>query len=48
MSNAAPAITFPDDLTSCHALLEQLAGTIEEQANKIEELDREKQDLQTS
>lgn len=46
MSNATPAITFPDDLTSCHALLEQLVGTIEEQANKIEVLDREKQDIQ--
>ena len=46
MSNATPAITFPDDLTSCHALLEQLADTIKEQANKIEALDREKQDIQ--
>lgn len=46
MSNAAPAITIPDDLTSCHALIEQLAGAIKEQANKIEALDREKQDLQ--
>ena len=53
MSNAADAITFPDDMTSCHALLEQLVGTVEEQANKIEELhqkneklDREKQDIQ--
>ncbi len=39
MSNAAPAITIPDDLKACQALVEQLAGT-------IEELDREKQDLQ--
>jgi len=46
MSNATPAITIPDDLTSCHALIEQLAGTVEEQAGKIEALDREKQDLQ--
>jgi hypothetical protein len=46
MSNATPAITFPADLNACHALMEQLIGTIEEQANKIEALDREKQDLQ--
>jgi len=46
MSNATPAITIPDDLTSCHALIEQLAGTVEEQADKIEELNREKQDIQ--
>jgi len=38
MSHASPAITFPNDLTSCHALLEQLAGT-------IDELNREKQEL---
>ena len=46
MSNATPAITFPDDLNSCQALIEQLAGTVEEQAGKIEKLDREKQDIQ--
>ncbi len=39
MSNA-DAITLPDDLTSCHALLEQLAGT-------INELNREKQEAKT-
>lgn len=46
MSNATPAITIPDDLNSCHALIEQLVGTVEEQADKIEALDREKQDIQ--
>lgn len=45
MSNASPAITFPNDLTSCHALLEQLAGTIGDQSNKIGELNREKEEL---
>lgn len=45
MSNARPAITFPDDLTSCHALLEQLVGTINSQTNTIDELTREKQEL---
>jgi len=38
MSNTGPAITLPDDLTSCHALLEQLAGTIDELNRKNEEL----------
>jgi len=42
MSKPEPAITLPDDLTSCHALLEQLAGTIGEQVNTIGELTREK------
>ena len=46
MSNATPAITIPNDLNSCQALIEQLAGTVEEQAGKIEKLDREKQDIQ--
>ncbi len=44
MSSASPAITFPNDLTSCHALLEQLAGTINEQTNTIDELNREKEE----
>ena len=44
MSNAAPAITIPNELKACQALVEQLADAINEQANKIEELDREKQD----
>ncbi len=38
MSNAKPAITIPDDLKACQALIEQLAGT-------IDELNREKVDL---
>lgn len=46
MSNATPAITFPDDLNSCHALIEQLAGTVEDLHQKNEALDREKQDIQ--
>ena len=45
MSNAKHPITLPDDLTSCHALLEQLAGTINLQAGTIDELNREKQEL---
>ncbi len=38
MSNRDVAITFPDDLEACHALLEQLAGTIGDQAKEIDEL----------
>ena len=38
MRNPGPAITLPDDLRSCHALLEELAGT-------IDELNREKEEL---
>ena len=45
MSNAGPAITFPDDLEACQALIEQLAGTINEQTKTIDELNREKQEL---
>ncbi len=46
MSNATPAITIPNDLNSCHALIEQLAGTVEDLHQKNEALDREKQDIQ--
>ena len=45
MSNTEPAITLPDDLTSCHALLEQLAGTIGDQVNTIAELNRKNEEL---
>ena len=45
MRNPGPAITLPDDLRSCHALLEELAGTIDEQVNTIDELNREKEEL---
>jgi transposase len=37
MSSAGPAITFPDDLEACHALLEQLAGTIGELSREKDE-----------
>ncbi len=45
MSNAGPAIMLPDDLEACHALLEQLAGTIGDQVNTIGELNRENEEL---
>jgi transposase len=45
MSNAQPAITPPDDLKSCQALVEQLADTIDELVEKNGELNREKDDL---
>ncbi len=38
MNNTGPAITIPDDLEACQALVEQLAGTIGEQAKAIDEL----------
>ena len=38
MSSAEPAITIPNDLEACQALVEQLAGT-------IDELNREKEEL---
>ena len=44
MSSAGPAITIPNDLEACQALIEQLAGTIDYQANRIDDLDREKQE----
>jgi len=44
MSDAKPAITIPDDLKACQALIEELAGTIGEQADKIEELHRQKEE----
>jgi len=46
MSGATQTITPPDDLPSCHALIEQLAGTVQEQANNFEELNRQHQELQ--
>ncbi len=36
---------MPDDLEASHALIEQLAGTIGEQLNRIENLNREKEEL---
>jgi len=45
MSNAGPAIMLPDDLEACHALLEQFAGTINDQVGTIAELNREKEEL---
>jgi len=46
MSGATQTITPPDDLPSCHALIEQLVGTVQEQINTIEELNRQKQDIE--
>ena len=48
MSSASPAITIPNDLASCQALVEQLAGTIGDQSNTIEELNREKEELKSA
>jgi len=45
MSNPEPAVTIPDDLEACQALLEQLAGTIDDQAATIDELNRQKNEL---
>jgi transposase len=45
MSNSTPAITLPEDLEACHALLEQLAGTIGDQVNTIGELNRKHDEL---
>ena len=44
MSDAKPAITIPDDLKACKALIEEFAGTIVELQQKNESLDREKQE----
>jgi len=44
MSDAKPAITIPDDLKACQALIEEFAGTIVELQQKNESLDREKQE----
>ncbi|MES0386055.1 MAG: hypothetical protein ABUJ98_15920, partial [Hyphomicrobium sp.] len=44
--DAALKITFPNDLTGSHALIEQLACTVDSQSNTIEELRREKQELE--
>ena len=46
MSNPEPAITIPDDLEACQALLEQLAATIADQVDTIAGLNREKEELQ--
>ncbi len=43
--DAALGITFPKDLTSCTALIEQLACTIDSQTDTIEQLRREKEEL---
>jgi len=46
MSEKDAAIAIPNDLEGCQALIEQLAGTVGEQTSKIEELNREKEELQ--
>ena len=45
MSNAKPAITIPNELQACQALIEELAGTVGEQADKMEELRRQKEEF---
>jgi hypothetical protein len=44
--DAAPRITFPKDLVGSHALIEQLACTVHSQTDTIEQLRREKVDLE--
>jgi transposase len=44
--DAALGITMPGDLTGCHALIEQLAGTVHSQTNTIEQLRQEKQTIE--
>jgi transposase len=44
--DATLKITFPNDITGSHALIEQLACTVDSQSNTIEELRREKQALE--
>ena len=44
--DAAPKITMPADLAGCHALIEQLACTIHSQTGAIEQLHREKEELE--
>ncbi|MBN2563383.1 MAG: IS66 family transposase [Phycisphaerae bacterium] len=46
MSDATPTITVPCDLEGCQALVEQLAATVQEQADKFGELSRQHQELQ--
>jgi transposase len=46
MSDATPTITVPCDLEGCQALVEQLAATVQEQADKFDELSRQHQELQ--
>jgi transposase len=44
MSDTTTPISLPKDVADCHALIEQLAETVNEQAEKIESLSREKED----
>jgi len=44
--DAALKITMPVDLTGCHALIEQLACTVDAQTSTIEQLRREKQEIE--
>lgn len=45
MSDGALDIPIPDDLSGCHALIEQLACAVTSQKNQIEELQQEKKNL---
>jgi transposase len=44
--DAALRITMPADLSGCHALIEQLACTVDSQTETIEQLHREKEELE--
>ena len=44
--DAALKITMPVDRAGCHALIEQLACTIDSQTSTIEQLRREKQEIE--
>ena len=46
MNTSPTQFAIPGDLASCHALIEQLAMTIEESSQKIAKLEQEKQEIQ--
>jgi transposase len=48
MSDAEIKITIPNDLAGCQALIEQLVCTVTSQTNTIDELRREKEELELS
>jgi len=44
MSRDEQPIPIPDDLSSCQALVEQMAATIDELQQRHEEIEKEKDD----
>ena len=46
MNTSPTQFVIPGDLASCHALIEQLAMTIEESSQKIAKLEQEKQEIE--